>query len=124
TYRRLNLNPQRLHERLAPGLEAFLKERGERLQKEKSQEQHRKTMQERAMELSRASDLTPTVYRNDHHIMRFPIFSTSQGKRLEPIHYEFTDRQKNRRFLTVTANATYGMADQRDGDIIRYVITK
>lgn len=123
-YRRLSLNQECLRERLEPGFQKFLKERTERIQKKKTQEQRQKERQEQTIELSKSSEITPTAYRNDHHIMRFPIFSTNQEKRIEPIHYEFTDVQGNHRFLTVTANATYGMANQRDGDIIRYVLTK
>jgi plasmid replication initiation protein len=81
-------------------------------------------MQELAMKLSESMSIIPSAYRNDQHIMRYPLFTTSKIKRFDPIEYEFIDKNGDRRFITVTANAKYGMADQRDADILRYALTK
>jgi plasmid replication initiation protein len=65
-----------------------------------------------------------TRYRNARFIMANPLFSCDQKKRIEPIEYRFYDSEGNERFVEVTANATYGMATQRDADIIRFAISK
>lgn len=72
-----------------------------------------------------ASFVVLSSYRNERNVMAFPLFATeTNSKRIEPIEYEFIDTEGNRRYLHVTANATYGMATQRDGDILRFVISK
>ncbi|MCG6137079.1 MAG: replication initiator protein A [Nostoc sp. LLA-1] len=65
-----------------------------------------------------------TRYRNARFIMANPLFSCDQKKRIEPIEYRFFDSEGHERFVEVTANATYGMATQRDADIIRFAISK
>jgi plasmid replication initiation protein len=65
-----------------------------------------------------------TGYRNARSIMVNPLFSCDQKKRTEPIEYRFLDSEGNQRFIQVTANATYGMATQRDADIVRFTISK
>jgi plasmid replication initiation protein len=65
-----------------------------------------------------------TRYRNARFIMANPLFSCDQKKRIEPIEYRFFDSEGHERFVQVTANATYGMATQRDADIIRFAISK
>lgn len=102
----------------------FLEQRLALLQKRQVEEKQRARMQELAMKLSESMSIIPSAYRNDQHIMRYPLFATSQMKRFEPIEYEFIDKNGDRRFITVTANAKYGMADQRDADILRYALTK
>jgi plasmid replication initiation protein len=56
--------------------------------------------------------------------MANPLFSCDQKKRTEPIEYRFYDSEGHERFVQVTANATYGMATQRDADLIRFAISK
>jgi hypothetical protein len=65
-----------------------------------------------------------TRYRNARFIMANPLFSCDQKKRIEPIEYRYFDSEGHERFVQVTANATYGMATQRDADIIRFAISK
>jgi plasmid replication initiation protein len=65
-----------------------------------------------------------TRYRNARFIMANPLFSCDRKKRTEPIRYRFFDSEGYERFVEVTADATYGMATQRDADIIRYAISK
>lgn len=65
-----------------------------------------------------------TRYRNARFIMANPLFSCDQKKRIDPIEYRLYDSEGNERFVQVTANATYGMATQRDADIIRLAISK
>lgn len=59
--------------------------------------------------------------RSERHFMRYPLFATDKETRFEPIEYKSQD---GTRFVTVTANATYGMATQRDADVLRYAISK
>jgi Replication initiator protein A len=71
-----------------------------------------------------AEPICLTRYRNARSIMANPFFSCDQKKRIEPIEYRFFDSEGHERFVQVTANATYGMATQRDADIIRFAISK
>jgi plasmid replication initiation protein len=74
--------------------------------------------------LKAVEPISLTRYRNARFIMANPLFSCDQKKRTEPIEYRFYDSEGHERFVQVTANATYGMATQRDADIIRYAISK
>ncbi len=74
----------------------------------------------RALELA-GEPIRLSQVRSERHFMRFPLFSTEREKRLEPIEYRAQD---GKRFVTVTANYTYGMATQRDADVLRYAISK
>jgi hypothetical protein len=117
---RLNRSGSVLQQRLGE----FLAARATAARLREAQERERARMQVLAMELSQSPSLSLTACRNDQHLMRYPLFSTSRGKRLEPIEYQCHDRHGNRRYLTVTGNAKYGMADQRDADIVRYALSK
>lgn len=123
-YQKMSLNQKRINASLLPRLQEFLKQRKERIENEKLENEHQARMQDLAMELSRSSEIALTAYRNEQHIMRFPIFSTSKENRIEPIRYEYIDSQGNRRYLVVRGAADLGIADQRDGDVIRYALTK
>jgi plasmid replication initiation protein len=79
---------------------------------------------EKLADLKAAEPISLTRYRNARFIMANPLFSCDQKKRIEPIEYRFYDSEGHERFVQVTANATYGMATQRDADIIRYAISK
>lgn len=117
---RLNRSGSVLQRRLGE----FLAARTAAARQREAQEREMARMQVLAMELSQSPSLSLTACRNDQHLMRYPLFSTSRGKRLEPIEYQCRDRHGNRRYLTVTGNAKYGMADQRDADIVRYALSK
>lgn len=75
-------------------------------------------------DLQATEPISLTRYRNSRFIMANPLFSCDQKKRIEPIEYYFFDNEGNERFVQVTANATYGMATQRDADLIRFAISK
>lgn len=75
-------------------------------------------------DLKAVEPVSLTRYRNARFIMANPLFSCDQRKRLEPIEYKFLDNEGQERFIQVTANATYGMATQRDADVIRFAISK
>jgi plasmid replication initiation protein len=79
---------------------------------------------EKLADLKAAEPISLTRYRNARFIMANPLFSCDQRKRIEPIEYRFYDSEGQERFVQVTANATYGMATQRDADIIRFAISK
>ena len=99
-----------------------LKERAAELKKKQeeqaSQEQAEKN--KNAFELA-CTPISLSQVRSERHFMRYPLFSTDQKIRFQPIEYRSQD---GTRYVTVTANATYGMATQRDADILRYAISK
>ena len=74
--------------------------------------------------LKAVEPISLTRYRNARFIMAYPLFSCDQKKRIEPIEYRFFDSDGHERFVQITANATYGMATQRDADLIRFAISK
>jgi hypothetical protein len=78
---------------------------------------------EKVANLKAVEPVCLTRYRNARLIMANPLFSCDQKKRTEPIEYRFLDSDGHERFVQVTANATYGMATQRDADIIRFAIS-
>jgi plasmid replication initiation protein len=90
----------------------------EALQRKKDEEQAAKDQE--ALHLA-SEPIKLSQVRSERHFMRFPLFATEQGKRLEPIEYSSQD---GKRFVTVTANHTYGMATQRDADVLRFAISK
>lgn len=79
---------------------------------------------EKIADLKAVEPISLTRYRNARFIMANPLFSCDRKKRIEPIEYRFFDNEGQERFIQVTANATYGMATQRDADIIRFAISK
>ena len=124
SFRKFNLEQERMKQSILPRFDEFLKQRTERMGKERRENDRRAKMQDLTLKLSKSSEIAITAYRNEHHLMRFPLFSTAKGKRSEPIRYEFTDAQGFHRFLVVRGTADLGIANQRDGDVLRYALTK
>lgn len=59
--------------------------------------------------------------RSERHFMRYPLFACEQGKRTEPIEYFSQD---GKRYVKVSGTSNYGLAKQRDADILRYALSK
>lgn len=95
-----------------------LKQLAVQTQQQEQQEQAAKNYQ--AYELA-CAPISLSQVRSERHFMRYPLFATDKEKRFEPIEYR---SQNGERFVTVTANATYGMATQRDADILRFALSK
>lgn len=77
-----------------------------------------------ASELSKQTHLPLSCYRTHGPLMGLPFFTTAKEKQSQP--YEFTYRDDNgqHRYLNVAPNPEFGQADQRDADILRYVLSK
>ena len=99
-----------------------LKERASALKKRQEEQaaQEQAEKNKNAFELA-CTPISLSQVRSERHFMRYPLFSTDQKMRFEPIEYRSQD---GTRYVTVTANATYGMATQRDADVLRYAISK
>lgn len=62
-----------------------------------------------------------SAYRNERNLMLYPLCSTSRRKRTTSINYQSTD---GKRWLTVSANAEFGMAKIWDFDVLKFALSK
>ena len=98
-----------------------LKERASALKKRQEEQaaQEQAEKNKNAFELA-CTPISLSQVRSERHFMRYPLFPPTKDE----VRTNQYRSQDGTRYVTVTANATYGMATQRDADILRYAISK
>ncbi len=96
----------------------------EKVKTQEAENRKSKVNAEKVKEYANTPNLPLSSYRNHGPFMALPFFSTS--RQVNTKSYEFTciDEKGNQRFLKVSPQEDYGQPDQRDADVLRYVLSK